>query len=64
MSQDVADAISPGRQREPRMGGNLLACRAVLVFLDALEQGGRERVRAAGARLTDGLEGAEGGALP
>ena len=56
MSQDVADAIAPG-DHGTTYGGNLLACRAALVFLDALEHGGLERVRAAAARLTDGLEG-------
>ena len=55
MSQAVADAISPG-DHGTTYGGNLLACRAALVFLDALEQGGLERVQAAGARLADGLE--------
>ena len=55
MSQAVADAIAPG-DHGTTYGGNLLACRAALVFLDALEQGGLERVRAAGARLADGLE--------
>ncbi len=55
MSQAVADAISPG-DHGTTYGGNLLACRAALVFLDALEHGGLERVRTAGARLTDGLE--------
>ena len=55
MSQDVADAISPG-DHGTTYGGNLLACRAALVFLDALEDGGLERVREAGARLADGLE--------
>ena len=56
MNQAVADAISPG-DHGTTYGGNLLACRAALVFLDALEHGGLERVRAAGARLTDGLAG-------
>ena len=56
MSQDVADAISPG-DHGTTYGGNLLACRAALVFLDALEQGGLERVREAASRLTDGLAG-------
>ena len=55
MSQAVADAVSPG-DHGTTYGGNLLACRAALVFLDALEQGGLARVRTAGARLTDGLE--------
>ena len=56
MSQDVADAISPG-DHGTTYGGNLLACRAALVFLDALEHGGLERVRAAAARLAEGLQG-------
>ena len=55
MSQAVADAISPG-DHGTTYGGNLLACRAALVFLDALEHGGLERVGTAGARLTAGLE--------
>ncbi len=55
MSQAVADAISPG-DHGTTYGGNLLACRAALVFLDALEQGGLRRVQTAGARLTAGLE--------
>ena len=54
MSQGVADAISPG-DHGTTYGGNLLACRAALVFLDALEHGGLDRVRVAGARLADGL---------
>lgn len=55
MSQQVADAISPG-DHGTTYGGNLLACRAALVFLEALEHGGLDRARAAGARLTEGLE--------
>ena len=54
MSQAVADAISPG-DHGTTFGGNLLACRAALVFLDALEHGGLDRVRVAGTRLVDGL---------
>ena len=54
MSQEVADAISPG-DHGTTFGGNLLACRAALVFLDAMEHGGLARVRVAGARLADGL---------
>ena len=54
MSQAVADAISPG-DHGTTSGGNLLACRAALVFLDVLEHGGLDRVRVAGARLADGL---------
>ena len=52
MSQDVADAISPG-DHGTTYGGNLLACRAALVFLDALEHGGLERV-AGGGRAVGG----------
>ena len=55
MSQAVADAVSPG-DHGTTYGGNLLACRAALVFLEALEHGGLDRVRAAGARLGAGLE--------
>ena len=55
MSQAVADAVSPG-DHGTTYGGNLLACRAALVFLEALEHGGLDRVRAAGARLEAGLE--------
>ena len=54
MSQPVADAISPG-DHGTTFGGNLLACRAALVFLDVLEHGGLDRVRVAGTRLVDGL---------
>ena len=54
MSQEVADAISPG-DHGTTYGGNLLACRAALVFLDALEHGGLDRVRVAATRLGDGL---------
>lgn len=55
MSQEIADAISPG-DHGTTYGGNLLACRAALVFLDVLEHGGLDRVRAAGIRLFDGLQ--------
>jgi len=54
MSQDVADAVSPG-DHGTTYGGNLLACRAALVFLDALERGGLDRIREASSRLADGL---------
>jgi acetylornithine/N-succinyldiaminopimelate aminotransferase len=37
--EDVAQALSPG-DHGSTFGGNLLACRAALVFLDHLEQGG------------------------
>ena len=55
MSQAVADAVSPG-DHGTTYGGNLLSCRAALVFLDMLEQGGLEHVRQAGERLSQGLE--------
>lgn len=54
LSQRVADAVSPG-DHGTTYGGNLLACRAALVFLEAMSQGGLERVRQAGARLEAGL---------
>ena len=54
MSQQVADTISPG-DHGTTYGGNLLSCRAALVFLDMLEHGGLERIRLAGSRLGDGL---------
>jgi acetylornithine/succinyldiaminopimelate/putrescine aminotransferase len=54
MSQEVADGISRG-DHGTTYGGNLLACRAALVYLDALEHGGLDRVRVAGTRLGDGL---------
>ena len=59
MGQRVADAVSPG-DHGTTYGGNLLSCRAALVFLDAMEQGGLERVRAAGARLEAGLRALAG----
>lgn len=55
MSQEVAGAISPG-DHGTTYGGNLLACRAAMVFLDALEHGGLERVKVAGSRLQVGLQ--------
>lgn len=54
MSQEIADAISPG-DHGTTYGGNLLACRAALVFLDALENGGLDHLQKVSARLTDGL---------
>ena len=54
MSQRVADAISYG-DHGSTYGGNLLACRAALVFLDALESGLLERIGTAGVRLEAGL---------
>jgi len=55
MSQEVASAISPG-DHGTTYGGNLLACRAAMVFLDALEHGGLERVKVSGSRLEMGLQ--------
>lgn len=55
LSQQVADAISPG-DHGTTYGGNLLACRAALVFLEAMEHGGFERVRQAGVTLGGGLD--------
>ncbi len=54
MSQRIADTVSFG-DHGSTYGGNLLACRAALVFLDALESGLLERVGTAGARLEAGL---------
>ncbi len=55
MSEAVADAIAFG-DHGSTYGGNLLACRAALVFLDALENGLQERIQTAGHRLRAGLE--------
>lgn len=55
MSEAVAQAVSFG-DHGSTYGGNLLACRAALVFLDALESGLVDRVAEAGARLGAGLE--------
>jgi predicted acetylornithine/succinylornithine family transaminase len=55
MSDAVAAAVAFG-DHGTTYGGNLLACRAALVFLDALENGLLERVGAAGQRLRQGLD--------
>lgn len=55
MSNAVGNAASYG-DHGSTYGGNLLACRAALVFLDALEGGLIERVAEAGGRLRAGLE--------
>ena len=55
MSDAVAAAVSFG-DHGSTYGGNLLACRAALVFLDALEQGLIERVAVAGRRFRRGLD--------
>ena len=55
MSNSVAQAASFG-DHGSTYGGNLLACRAALVVLDALEGGLIDRIAAAGARLGAGLD--------
>jgi acetylornithine/succinyldiaminopimelate/putrescine aminotransferase len=54
MSDAVARAVAFG-DHGSTYGGNLLACRAARVFLEALEGGLLERIREAGARLEKGL---------
>jgi acetylornithine/succinyldiaminopimelate/putrescine aminotransferase len=54
VSQPVASAVAFG-DHGSTYGGNLLACRAALVFLDELENGLLARVAEAGARLEAGL---------
>ena len=56
VSQPVATAVAYG-DHGSTYGGNLLTCRAMLVFLDALEDGLLTRVAEAGARLERGLRG-------
>ena len=55
MSDAVAAAVSFG-DHGSTYGGNLLACRAALVFLDALEDGLIARVADAGRRFRRGLD--------
>ena len=50
----VAATISPG-DHGTTYGGNLLACRAALVFLDALEGGLLDHISRVSARLFEGL---------
>jgi predicted acetylornithine/succinylornithine family transaminase len=54
LAEDVAGAMSFG-DHGSTYGGNLLACRAALVFLDELEGGLLAHVRAVGTRLEQGL---------
>ncbi len=55
VSERVAEAVAFG-DHGSTYGGNLLACRAALVFLDALEGGLVARVATAGARVKRGLD--------
>jgi predicted acetylornithine/succinylornithine family transaminase len=51
VAERVAETISPG-DHGSTYGGNLLSCRAALVFLEALMEGGlQDQVRASGAHL-------------
>ncbi|MCU0249800.1 MAG: acetylornithine/succinylornithine family transaminase [Vicinamibacterales bacterium] len=55
LSERIAAAVSAG-DHGSTYGGNLLACRAALVFLDALTAGGlQEHVRTVGAQFAAGL---------
>ena len=55
VSERVAAAVSAG-DHGSTYGGNLLACRAALVFLEALASGGlQEHVQEVGARFAAGL---------
>ena len=53
-SGKVAKAVAPG-DHGTTYGGNLLACRAALVFLDALEGGLFEQIRRVSTHLFTGL---------
>ena len=55
LSERIAAAVSTG-DHGSTYGGNLLACRAALVFLDALTAGGlQEHVQTVGAQFAAGL---------
>ena len=54
MNERVAQAVSFG-DHGSTYGGNLLVCRAALVFLNALDAGLIDRVERAGTRLLAGL---------
>jgi acetylornithine/succinyldiaminopimelate/putrescine aminotransferase len=54
VSRKVAETISPG-DHGTTYGGNLLACRAALVFLDELDGGLQAHVRTVSAHLFNGL---------
>ena len=55
LNEKVSSAVSYGAHGST-YGGNLLACQAALVFLNALEDGLLQRVAEAGARLRSGLD--------
>jgi acetylornithine/N-succinyldiaminopimelate aminotransferase len=55
VSARIAETIAPG-DHGTTYGGNLLACRAALVFLEALESGLQARVREVSAHLFKGLQ--------
>ena len=60
VSERVAAAVSAG-DHGSTYGGNLLACRAALTFLNALTAGGlMEHVREVGAQIAEGLCGLAG----
>ena len=60
LGERVAAAVSAG-DHGSTYGGNLLACRAALVFLDELTAGGLlEHVRTVGAHFDAGLLRARG----
>ena len=54
VSGEVASAASPG-DHGTTYGGNLLACRAALVFLDALENGLLDQINRVSSHLFTGL---------
>ena len=54
LSESVANTVKFG-DHGSTYGGNLLACRAALVFLDALENGLLTRINVAGTYLEKGL---------
>ena len=56
LSQKVADAASPG-DHGTTYGGNLLACRAALTFLDALDGGLQQSIARVSAHLFAKLNG-------
>jgi acetylornithine/succinyldiaminopimelate/putrescine aminotransferase len=56
LSRQVAAAAAPG-DHGTTYGGNLLACRAALVFLDALEGGLLDSISRVSAHLFAGLRG-------